>query len=169
MIQASNRNKIFRVNLKTELPYNLIIFSSIFIVGLLTGKISFTTWPLIVVFLLVLVGFSLLLYRVVSIEVDAEKGIVAVIKANLIGSKKQTEHPLSALQFTYKVTKTGFRSPLRNVCTLYVENKKVAKVIPDYDGWTGAAVHDLAKGLLTIGVPKKFTGYSFKDAPINGL
>ena len=169
MIQADNRKKVFRVDLKTELPYNLIIFLSIFIVGLLSGKISFTLWPLIVAFLLVLVGFSLLLYRVVSIEVDAGKGIVDVIKANLIGSKKQKEYPLSALQFTYKVTKTGFRSPLRNVCTLFVENKKVVKVIPDYDGWTDADVHDLAKGLLAIGIPKKFTGYSFKDAPINGL
>jgi hypothetical protein len=73
------------------------------------------------------------------------------------------------LQFTYKTGKPGLYHRIVDVCRLYLKDKEIAAIIPDHNGWTDETVNDLAKGLVALGVPKKFMGYSGKDAKINGL
>jgi len=73
------------------------------------------------------------------------------------------------LQYTYTKGKTSLHSRVVNICRLYLNEKEIAAIIPDRDGWTDDTVNDLAKCLVNLGVAKKFIGYGFKDAEINGL
>lgn len=117
----------------------------------------------------ILITYSALTYRLNLIEIDTIKGEVTLTETNLLKSKRAKKYPLREIQFTYKKGKTGLYHRVVNICRLYQSDKEIAAVIPDQDGWTDETVNDLAKGLVTFGVPKKFLGYNFKDAQINCL
>jgi hypothetical protein len=109
------------------------------------------------------------MYRLNLIEIDTMNGEAILTETNLLSQKKVRSYPLSELQFTYKTGKTSLYSRVVNICRLYLKDKEIAAIIPDQDGWTDDTVNDLAKGLVNLGVSKKFIGYSLKDAEINGL
>ncbi|MGB4776527.1 MAG: hypothetical protein WBP45_15220 [Daejeonella sp.] len=125
-------------------------------------------WIFTLLLAAILIVYSALLWRLISIEIDILKEEVTLTKSNLFKSKRAKTYPLSDLQFTFKPGKPGFRDRIVNICKLYIEGKEIAAIIPDHDGWTDDTVNDLAKGLVNLGVAKKFIGYS-KDAEIYGL
>ena len=169
MTQPDTILKSFRVELKTELPYWLIILPCFFLLGVLTKPSFISAWPLMLILTVVLVSYSILTYRLTLIEIDIIKGEAILTETNLLKNKRVESYPLKDLQFTYKKGKPGLYHRVVNICRLYLKDKEIAAIIPDHDGWTDETVNDLAKGLVNLGVPKKFIGYSFKDAEINGL
>ena len=116
-----------------------------------------------------MISYSVLMYRITEIQIDAAQGQVIVTETNFLKSKREKRYPLRELQFTYKVGKPGLYHRIVNICSLYINEKLIAAIIPDHDGWTDMSVNDLAKGLVNLEIPKKFIGYSVKDAEINGL
>lgn len=169
MTHSDNTLKTFAVELKTELPFWLIFLPAVYIIGVLSRPGMLAVWPLMLLLLLAIAAYSTLVYRLNSITVDKRKGRVELGESNLLRRQRFKDYPLNALKFTYRRGKAGIRSRQINICTLYLADKKVATIMPDRDGWTDDSVHELARGLACLGVPKKFTGYSFKDAEIRDL
>lgn len=169
MNQSDSISKTYKVELKTELPYWLILLPCIFIFGLFTRKGFLETWPYMLLLTIAVLLFSVLLYRLTDIDINKTEGSVSLTETNLLRNRKTKTYPLKELQFTYKREKPGLRHRIVNVCRLYMHGKQIAELIPDCVGWTDDSVNDLAKGLQQMGVNKKFIGYSTKDAEINGL
>jgi hypothetical protein len=169
MTQPDAIPKSFRVELKTELPYWLVILPGIFLFGVITKPSFISTWPLMLILSVALVTWSVLTYRLNLIEIDTMNGEATLTKTNLLRKKRVRSYTLSDLQFTYKKGKTSLYSRVVNICRLYLNDKEIAAIIPDQDGWTDDTVNDLARGLVNLNVSKKFIGYSAKDAEINGL
>jgi hypothetical protein len=122
-----------------------------------------------IILTVVLVTYSVLMYRLNLIEIDTLNREAILTETNLIGHKRVKSYPLGNLQFTYTKGKTSLYSRVVNICRLFLNDKEIAAIIPDHDGWTDDTVNDLAKGLVDLGVSKKFIGYSSKDIEINGL
>ena len=169
MTQPDTILKSFRVELKTELPYWLVILPGIFLFGVITEPSFISTWPLMLILTVLLVTYSVLMYRLNLIEIDTINGEAILSETNLLRNKRVKSYPLRNLQFTYKKGKTSLYGRVVNICRLYLNDKEIAAIIPDHDGWTDDTVNDLVKGLVNLGVSKKFIGYSSKDAEINGL
>jgi hypothetical protein len=169
MTQPDTIPKSFKVELKTEIPYWLVILLGIFLFGVVTRPKFISTWPLMLILSVALVTWSILMYRLNLIEIDTTNGEAIITETNLLNKKKIRSYPLSELQFTYKKGKTSLYSRVVNICRLYLNNKEIAAFIPDKDGWTDDTVNNLVKGLVNLGLSKKFVGYSFKDAEIDGL
>lgn len=169
MTQPDTIYKSFRVKLKTELPYWLVSLPGIFLFGVITNPSYISTWPLMLILSVALVIWSVFMYRLNLIEIDTMNNEVILTETNLISQKKVRSYPLSDLQLTYKTGKTSLYSRIVNICRLYLKDKEIAAIIPDQDGWTDDSVNDLVKGLVNLGVSKKFIGHSFKDAEIKGL
>ena len=74
MIQPNTIPKFFQVKLKTELPYWLVILPGIFLFGVITKPSFISTWPLMLILTVVLVTYSVLLYRLNLIEIDTLNG-----------------------------------------------------------------------------------------------
>jgi hypothetical protein len=169
MTQPNTSKKAFSVELKTELPYVLIVWPALFLLCVITRPSILSAWPLMVIFIVSLLIYAILTYRLTSIEVDKVKGVVVLVETNLLKKSRSKSYPLKDLVFTYKIGKPGLRHRVVNICKLYLKDKQLAEIIPDHDGWTDDTVNDLAKGLVDLEIPKKFIGYSIKDAEINGL
>ena len=169
MNQSHNSILNFQVNLRTELPYSLFFVPSVYFIGLLTKEVSVSSWPFALGLTLVLSAFSLFIYRLNIIHIDTVKQEITLTETNLVKRQKSKTWSLNGLQFTYRVGRTSPRSRSLNILTFFINDKEVGKVIPDNHGWTDHTVNELALGLVNLGVPKKFTGYSFKDAEIKGL
>ena len=146
-----------------------VFFLSIFLTGLLTKRITLNTWPIATTFFFAICFYSAILHQLTRVEIDSEKNELSLMKTNSLEFKKIAKYPLKEIQFTYKVGKPGRYARIRNICRLYLRDKQIAAIIPDYDGWTDASVDDLVSNLVSYGVTKKFIGYSSKDAKINGL
>lgn len=97
-MRYNNTNKVFKVNLETESPYFSMIFPLIVLIGLLTNKISLNSWPFLIAFLIVLTSYSVLMYRLILIEIDAGKEEVILLVSNLLKSKKTKKYPLHLLR-----------------------------------------------------------------------
>ncbi|OQP67668.1 hypothetical protein [Niastella populi] len=167
MTQPDTIAKSFRIELKTEIPYWLIILPSLFLLGIITKPEFIMVWPFALLLTVVLLFYSASTFRLTSIDIN--KGEAILTETNLLKSKRIKSYPVRDLQFTYKIGKPGLRHRVVNICRLYLKDKEVASIIPDHDGWTDDTVNDLAKGLASLGVAKKFIGYGSKDAEINGL
>lgn len=169
MTQPNTIPKHFKVKLKTELPYWLVILPGIFLFGVMTKPGFISTWPLMLILTVVLVTYSVLMYRLNQIDIDALNGEVVLTETNLLKCKRVKNYKLKNLQYTYIKGKISLYSRVLNICTLYLNNKEIATITPDRDGWTDDTVNDLAKCLVGLGVPRKFIGYGVKHAEINGL
>jgi hypothetical protein len=169
MNHSDSISKTYKVELKTELLYWLILLPCIFIFGIFTKKGIFEAWPFMLILIVAGVLFSVLLYRLTQIDINTSEGSVSLTKTNLLRNKRTKTYSLHELQFTYKREKPGLRHRIVNICRLYINGKEIAELIPDHDGWTDDSVDDLAKGLHQMGVDKKLVGYGTKDAEINGL
>ena len=169
MTPSIDTKKVHSVKPKTEFPYLIIIFISIFLIGLATNRVSLNNWPIFIIFLVAIAAYSAFMYRLAYIEIDTNKNEVLLLKQNLFGLRKVARYPLKEMQYTYKIERPGLYARVRNICRLYLNKKAIAAIIPDYDGWTDDSVHELVRGLVSSGVTKKFTGFSSKDAEISGL
>lgn len=169
MTQPDIMRNSFRVELKTELPYWFVILPIIFLIGVITRSGFISSWPLMMLFLFVLVAFSVLTYRLNLIEIDAKNGEAVLTETNLVMQKKVRRFPLGELQFTCKKGKFSAYSRVVKICRLYLNDKELAVISPDRDGWTDETVNELVKGLVNFNVSKKFIGFSYKDAEIDNL
>ena len=61
---------------------------------------------------------------------------------------------------------TSFRGGIKNVCSLYYNDKKIAQLAPEEDGWDDDEIFSLIHGLIDSGIERKFVGYNLKDVPI---
>ena len=116
MTQPDTIAKSIRVDLKTDIPYWLIIFPGIFVFGVIKDPSFISAWPLMVILAVFVFSYSVLSLRLTSIEVDAVKGKAILTETNVLKKKRVKSYPLSELQFTYKTGKPGLYHRIVNIC-----------------------------------------------------
>jgi hypothetical protein len=84
MTQPDTIPKSFRVDLKTEIPYYLIILPCMFVLGAITKAIAFSVWPAVLLLTVVLVCYSALMFRLTTIEIDTVKAKAILTETNLV-------------------------------------------------------------------------------------
>jgi len=157
---------IYKADLKTNIYY-IIGFVILFGVTIpFSSRFSSSSWPLLIIFLLLFVLFNVFTSRLNEIQLDKINISLTFIYKNYIGIKKITNYDLRQIEFTYKRQATSFRGGIKNVCTIYSSDKKVIQIVPDNDDWSDDEIRSFVYGLIDSNVKKKFIGYSLKDVEI---
>ena len=160
---------IIEVKVKTEIYYNLILLTIIWIVGLILNKITLVTLPIFIIISLLLFAYSVCVYRINRIFIDSQVKKINIQKINLLKGSKKEFIDFEQLQFSFRYEKIGLRSPLVNVCKLYRKDKLIASFIPDQDGWTKNKVNELALELSKAGITRQIDKFNDREIEINGL
>jgi hypothetical protein len=156
---------IYKATQKINIYYVLGFVVLLTIIIPLSSRFSSDSWPVLIVFLLLFLAYSLFTYRLSEIHLDRSDGLALFYK-NHIGIKKASKYDLSGIEFTYKKQATSLRSGIKDVCTIYNSAKKIIQIIPDDDDWDEAEIDRLVRGLIAAGIKRKFTGYGLKDVEV---
>lgn len=111
-------------------------------------------------------AFNFTISRLNEVWLNKTNNNLTLIYKNYIGVKRTSKYDLDKIEFTYKQQATSFRGGIKNVCTIYYSNKKIAQLIPENEDWSNEEIKGFVCGLLNAGIKKKFVGYSLKDAEI---
>jgi hypothetical protein len=148
--------QIFKANLKTEL---LLIISILIVLALFTSlslKFPSNGWIVLIVLSLSILLYNLLCSRLTEIHVDETNKELILNYRNYFRIIKSTPYNLNEIKFTYKRKATTFRGGIKNICSLYLQDKIIAEVIPDNDGWDDGEIHAFVSKLLGLGIERKF-------------
>lgn len=158
-----NDMQIFKANLKTELQLIAALLFVILIFFPFFSRVPTIGWIILLVLYASLLFANLLFSRLNEIHVDDTKMELTLIYKNYFRTLKSTSYSLREIKVTYKRKATSLRSGIKNVCSLYFQDKLLVDIIPDNDGWDDSEVHAFVAKLSDLGVERKFVGYALKD------
>jgi len=157
---------VYKADLKTNFYY-IIGFVILFgVTILLSPKFSNNGWLCLIAFLSLFFLYNLFTSRLNEIHIDKTNGVLVLIYKNYFGIRKTKKLGLTNIKFAYKRQKTSFRGGIKNVCSLYISDRKIAQLAPDDDGWDDDEIFSFVHGLIEAGIEKKFVGYNLKDVQI---
>jgi hypothetical protein len=136
-----NDMQIFKANLKAELQLIAALLFAILIFFPLFSRVPTIAWIILLVLYASLLFANLLFSRLNEIHVDDTKMELTLIYRNYFRTVKSTSYNLKEIKFTYKRKATSIRSGIKNVCSLYFQDKMIVDIIPDNDGWDNSEVH----------------------------
>lgn len=152
---TTNKRALF---FRTLLSY--MIFNGLLGYGLLRSDFNFN-WILLLS-INVLITLSILFFGYLdSISLNGEK--LVLIYKNWIKVIRIREYSINSLKYTYKCESISYRGGFGKTLRLYIAGKKILKIHFNYDGWTEDKLDELVKNLDSLGVQRKFIGYSLKD------
>jgi hypothetical protein len=157
---------IYKADLKTNIYYIIGFVILLAVTIPLSSEFSNSNWTTLIIFFLLFLAFNFMTLRLKEIHLDNPNSHMKLIYENYFGLKKTLKYDLNQMEFTYKQQAISLRSGLRNVCTLYSNNKKVARLVQHEDDWSTDEIRRFISGLLESNVKKKITGNSLKDAQI---
>lgn len=154
---------VYKADQKTNIYY-IIGFVLLFGVTIpLSSRFTSNSWNLLLICLLLFVVFNFTTSKLNEVWLDRTNSNLTLVYKNYIGVKSTFKYDLDRIEFTYKRQATSFRGGIKNVCTVYHSDKKVAQLIPDNDDWSDDEIRRFVCGLLENGIKKKFVGYTLKD------
>jgi len=161
-----NDTQIFKANLKSEIQLIAVVFFIILIFLPMFSRVPSIGWIILLVLYASLLLANLLFSRLNEIHVDDMKMELTLIYRNYFRVMKSTTYNLNEIKFTYKRKATSLRGGIKNVCSLYFQDKTLVDIVPEKDGWDDSEVHALVGKLSHLGVERKFVGYALKDVEI---
>jgi hypothetical protein len=91
---------IIEVKVKTEIYYNLILLTIIWVVALLINKTTFDTLPIFLMISLLLFVYSVFIYRINRIIIDSQDKKINIQKINLLKGSKTEFVNFEQLQYS---------------------------------------------------------------------
>ncbi|MEO9012818.1 MAG: hypothetical protein ABI266_06345 [Ginsengibacter sp.] len=160
------KETVYKAGLRSDIYYSIGFLIFILFAVPLSSKFSNSSWPYLVIFLLLFILFYVIIFRLNEIKLDEINNSLNLIQKNFIGIKKTLKYDLREIEFTYKRQSTSFRSGAKNVCTIYFSDKKINQLVPGNDDWSDGEIRRFVAGLIDSNVKKKFIGFTLKDVEI---
>lgn len=116
-------------------------------------------------FWLLILLYDFFISAISEVVIDITYQQLQLVYKNYFKKRKIVEYPLSKIKFAYK-RQASFRGVIKNVCSIYYDELRVAQLIPGENGWEDDEVWAFVHELIETGVEKKFIGNALKDVQL---
>lgn len=158
--------KQYQADRKEDLQLQVICMTATAVASLLFSKISIAGCIMFSVIVSIVILNNLFSTRLIVVRLDQLNKTLNLIYGNYFKEVEAKHYDYQKLEYTYKKQKTSFRGGVKNVCSIYYGDKRLAKLIPGDSGWDEGEISNLVYDLVNLGVKKKFIGYLLKDVEI---